>query len=94
MTYRVLLRKEPANGYVAIALDWPGCQVTAPTRADALEQIQSAISDILSEGEIVDLVIPEVVATHSYPNTFGAFRDDQTFTDFVSEVEQYRQARN
>ena len=94
MTYRVLLRKEPTNGYVAFALDWPGCQVTAPTRADALEQIQSAISDILSEGEIVDLVIPEVVATHSYPNTFGAFRDDQTFTDFVSEVEQYRQARN
>jgi predicted RNase H-like HicB family nuclease len=94
MTYRVLLRKEPANGYIAIALDWPGCQVTAPTRAAALEQIQVAIFDMLIDGEIVDLEIPEDAATNPYEKTFGAFRDDPTFADFLREVEQYRQARN
>ena len=94
MTYRVLLRKEPANGYVAVALDWPGCQVTAPTRAAALEQIQTVITDILSEGEIVDLEIPEALAPHAYGKTFGAFRDDATFADFLGEVEQYRQSHD
>ena len=94
MTYRVLLRKEQANGYVAVALDWPGCQVTAPTRAAALEQIQTVITDILSEGEIVDLEIPEALTPHAYGKTFGAFRDDATFADFLGEVEQYRQSHD
>ena len=94
MTYRVLLREEPANGYIAIALDWPGCQVTAPTRAAALESIQLAISDILNDGEIVELEMPEGAATNSYEKTFGAFRDDPTYAEFLGEVEQYRQARN
>jgi predicted RNase H-like HicB family nuclease len=94
MTYRVLLRKEPANGYVAIALDWPGCQVTAPTRAAALERIQVVMSDILHDSEIVELEMVEGAAANSYEKTFGAFRDDPTYTGFLNEVEQYRQAHN
>jgi len=29
-----------------------------------------------------------------YRDTFGMFRDDSTFADFVKEVQQYRRKRN
>jgi predicted RNase H-like HicB family nuclease len=94
MTYRVLLRKEPTNGYVATALDWPHCQVAAPTRQAALEQIQAAITDLLTTSEIVDLEIPIPVIPSPYTETFGMFRDDPTFAAFLEEVNHYRQERN
>ncbi len=99
MTYRVLLRKEPTNGYIATALDWPDCQVTASTRAAALEQIQVAIVDLLTTGEIVDLeiptsMIPVPMTPALYADTFGMFQDDPTFAEFLAEVNQYRQERN
>jgi predicted RNase H-like HicB family nuclease len=94
MTYRVLLRKEATNGYVATALDWPHCQVAAPTREAALEQIQIAIVDLLTTGEIVDLEIPTPMILAPYADTFGMFRDDPTFAAFIEEVNQYRQERN
>src|SRR4051794_2582337 len=94
MTYRILLHKQPANGYVATALEWPNCQVTAPTREEALEQIQFAITDLLTSGEIVDLEIPTPLMPVSYKDTFGMFQDDPTFADFLAEVDQYRQASN
>ena len=94
MTYRVLLRKEPTNGYIATSLDWPHCKVTAPTRQAALEQIQTAIVDLLMDGELVDLEIPVPMIPASYADTFGLFQDDPTFAEFLEEVNQYRQARN
>ena len=94
MTYRVLLRKQTANSYVATALDWPDCQVAAPTRDAALEQIQVAIADLLTTNEIVDLEIPMPVITAPYADTFGMFQDDPTFSVFREEVNQYRQMRN
>ena len=94
MTYRVLLRKQKNNGYVATALDWPDCQVTASTREVALEQIQSAIVDLLEASEIVDLEIATPMIPASYADTFGAFRDDPTFDTFLEEVALDRQERN
>ncbi len=94
MTYRVFLRKEPTNGYIATALEWPRCQVAAPTREAALEQIQAAIVDLLISGEIVDLEIPAPAPPSSYANTFGMFQADPTFATFLEEVNHYRQERN
>lgn len=94
MTYRVLLRKEPTTGYVAIALDWPHCQVAAPTREAALEEIQEAIVDLLTTGEIVDIEIPTPLLASSYADTFGMFQNDPTFSAFLEEVAQQRQTRN
>jgi predicted RNase H-like HicB family nuclease len=94
MTYRILLRKQPSDGYVATALGWPGCQVTAPTRDEALSQIQAAITDMLVADEIVDLDIPAPLIPAPYAETFGMFRDDPTFAEFETEVERYRQDQN
>lgn len=94
MTYRVLLRKQPLNGYIATALNWPDCQVSAPTREEALAQIQAAIAELLASGEVVDLEIPAPVIPSAYADTFGMFKDDPTFAEFVEEVGKYRQQQN
>ncbi len=36
MTYRVLLRDNPTNGYIATSLAWPACVVAAPTREEQI----------------------------------------------------------
>lgn len=92
--YQVLLRKQPANGYIATALGWPNCQVSAPTRDEAVEQIRNAIADLLKAGEIIDLDISTPIIPADYADTFGAFRDDPTFAEFVAEVDLYRQEQN
>ncbi|MEZ4710902.1 MAG: hypothetical protein R3A44_27130 [Caldilineaceae bacterium] len=94
MTYRVLVRKEPANGYIATALNWPDCQVTAATREEAITQIQFAIAQLLNAGEIIELEIPTPIIAATYSDTFGAFRSDPTLTEFIEEVNRYRAERN
>ena len=94
MLYQILLRRQPTNGYSATALGWPDCQVIAPTRDEAVTQIRSAIADLLVAGEIIDLDIPTPIIPADYADTFGAFRDDPTFAEFVAEVNLYRQEQN
>ena len=55
MGYQVLLRSIPANGYIATALAWPQCTVEAPTREEALEKMRTAIAELFSGGEIVEV---------------------------------------
>lgn len=94
MTYQVLLSRQPTNGYTATALGWPNCQVTASTREAALQQIQSAIADLLTTSEVVDLEMPTPAVAGSYADTFGMFQDDPYFDRFLDEVNQYRQTRD
>lgn len=95
MTYRVMLREKSPNGYVATALAWPECVVEAPTREEALARIRVAIAELLAEAEIVevDVPVPHAVIAAPYAETFGMFRDDPTFDDFVEEVQKYRNQR-
>jgi hypothetical protein len=96
MLYSVLVRSHPSNGYIASALAFPGREVKAPTREEAIAQIRQVIEDLLAEGEIieVDVSTPQPVIAASYSDTFGMFQDDPTFDDFVKEVQQYRRKRN
>ena len=94
MLYQILVRKQPTNGYIATALGWPDCQVSAPTRDEAVEQIRTTIADLLMAGEIIDLDIPTPTIPADYADTFAAFRDDPTFDEFVAEVNRYRQEQN
>jgi predicted RNase H-like HicB family nuclease len=90
MTYRILLRSQPNDGYIATALAWPNCEVTAPTREEALAQIRRTIAQMLVEGEFVEVDIPEPVMLTLYQETFGMFRNDPTFPELLAEVENYR----
>ena len=96
MTYRVLLRNNPTNGYTATALAWPECVVEAPTREEALAGIEAAIRELLNTSEIVEIEVPETASTEQMAQHkgFGMFRNDPTFAEFVKEVDVYHDERN
>ncbi len=96
MTYPILIRSKPNDGYVATALTLSNIEVEAPTREQALAQIRKAISDTLAQGELVDLEIPEPkpMVASSYDDLVGMFKDDPTYAEFLDEVEKYRRERN
>lgn len=96
MTYRVLLRNNPTNGYTATALAWPECVVEALTREEALAGIEVAIRELLNTSEIVEIDVPETVPTEQMTQHkgFGMFRHDPTFAEFVKEVDVYHDERN
>jgi predicted RNase H-like HicB family nuclease len=96
MTYRILLRNKPSDGYVATALALPDCTVEAPTREEAIERIHHAIEELLHEGEIIEIEVahPQSEIGADYAETFGLFRADPTYPEFLHEVEAYRRLRN
>lgn len=93
MTYSVLLRNNPKGGYLATALAWPNFEIEAPTREEALAQMRTTIANLLSKGEIVELEIPmgQAMRSSTYTETFGMFRDDPTFSEFVEEKKLQQQ---
>jgi hypothetical protein len=96
MSYPILLRSKPKNGYVATALTLSNIEVEAPTREQALSEIRQVILDTLAQGEIIDLEISESepIIASTYEELSGMFKDDPTFPEFLEEVEKYRTARN
>lgn len=96
MTYRVLLRSNPTNGYTATALAWPECVVEAATREEALAGIELAIRELLNTSEIVEVDVPEPLPTEQITQHkgFGMFRHDPTFAEIVKEVDVYHDQRN
>lgn len=96
MSYSVLLQDQSPKGYRATLLAWPGVEVEAHTRKDALDQMRVAIAKLLADGEVVELEVShdQPIIPAPYQETFGMFRDDPTFSDFLAEVESYRQREN
>ena len=72
----------------------PAAGWSRPRRDEALSQMRTAITDMLVADEIVDLEIATPVPPAAYAETFGMFRDDPTFAEFVEEVNLYRQEQN
>ena len=96
MTYKVLVRNHPANGYIAIVLAFPGYSVEAATRQEALDRMYTTILKLLAESELVEMEVPTPmpVIASSYAETFGMFRADPTFAEAQQEIESYHRVRN
>ena len=96
MTYQIHVKRHAPKEYVATLLSWPALKAQAPTREEALTQIRKAVIDWLADGEIVEMDIPaqEPIVASGYAETFGFFRDDPTFAEFVTEIERYRQEKD
>ena len=96
MPYSVLIRKQPKGGYIATALAWPEFVAEAATRAEALKRIQELLTQLVTQGELVEVEVP-LPPPHvavSYKDTFGMFRNDPTFKAFVAATNAYRRKRN
>lgn len=96
MTYDILLQNGSNDGYIATVLAFPGCVVRASTRQEAIEGVQKAIARYLTTGEILQVEVPDPKpdVRSNYANTFGMFRDDPTYHEFLKEVQNFRQTHD
>lgn len=66
----------------------PDVRASAPTRAEALANLESAISKRLDQGELVMLE----VRRRGLAGLFGKFRDDPTLREICEEAYKERDA--
>jgi len=96
MKYTVLLTKEQPGQFLAVAVNFPHCQVQANTRDEALNDIRDRLNRFLSQTEMVQLEIPSTLSPNS-PRLeetpwqwFGAFQEDPTWGPLFEEIERQR----
>ena len=77
-------------------LAFPGCVVRASTRQEAIEGVQKEIARYLTTGEILQVEVPDPKPDvgSNYASTFGMFRDDPTYHEFLKEVRDFRQTHD
>ena len=76
MTFPVIVHSSQGQ-FEASLVGAPDVRATAPTRAEALANLESAISKRLDQGELVMLE----VRPHGLAGLFGKFRDDPTLRE-------------
>ena len=87
MTFPVVVHSSQGQ-FEASLVGEPDVRATAPTRAEALANLESAISKRLDQGELVMLE----VRRRGLAGLFGKFRDDPTLREICEEAYQERDA--
>jgi hypothetical protein len=88
MSFPIFVQKD--NGqYMATLVGVPDVRVSAPTREGAIAQMQAALDQRYSAGEIVFLDVP---ARQGIMALAGKYRDDPTLDDIVEEIYRARDA--
>lgn len=102
MEYRVVITKMDDARWSAIAPGLPHCEVEAPTRDQAIEQIKDRILQTAQNTEIVKIEFPGLSlgvpgsvsstpgSSGSIWDSFGISRDDPTLDEFFDEIERRR----
>ena len=101
MEYTVILTRPSFSPlWHAVAPGLPDCAVEAPTRAEAIQEIQQLIMAVVSYSEVLRLEVPtSKTADGLLPGKdetpwqwFGAFENDPTWGPLFDEIEQQRDA--
>jgi hypothetical protein len=87
--YRVLIRSEASDLFVASVLGIDDCVGEGRTREEAIAQAKAALVDRLAQGEVItiDVEIGSMSAANVWREEAGRFRDDATFDEFVTETQ-------
>mgnify|MGYP002624602215 CR=1 FL=1 len=93
MKLSTLLQEKAANGFTATVLGWPGLEMTASTRDEALQNIRQAIKDCLSKSELVTVDIDHELSD-PWAKFVGMWEDDPYFDEFLEEIAAYRRERD
>ena len=89
MQYQILVQNQNKNGVVASVIGMPECKAEGKTKEEAIANIKQALKTFLAQGEIVSVEIPTPVENPLLKHA-GRFKDDETFDDFLAEIEKYR----
>lgn len=68
----------------------PGCQATATTKEEALQNLSQLLTQRLANAEIVSLEIEPAKKEHPWMKFAGMFKDDPQFDEMMEYIEQER----
>lgn len=89
MQYQVLVETNINNAFVASVIGMPDCVAEGQTKEEAIANAKAALAGRLAQGEVVTIEI-EISGDNPWLKIFGRFKNDSTFDDFLSEIENNR----
>jgi len=89
MHYTVIVRAEPANGFVACPLGLPELESHAPTEAEAVAQVKQKLDEWMRGAKIVEVSVP---SGNPWLDFAGRSADDPEWEDYLAEIARYRTA--
>jgi predicted RNase H-like HicB family nuclease len=87
--YSVLVEQKE-DGYQATVWGQPDLVVFAPTREEALKNLNELVDTRLQNVEIVTGVIEAPKSEHPWMKFAGKYKDDPQFDDMLADIEAYR----
>lgn len=90
LNYSVLVEQQSENRWTAIALGGLDCKAQAPTREQALEELQRSIQERFSNAEITQLEVQVPSTEHPWMKFAGMFKDDPYWDEFLEDMAAYR----
>jgi predicted RNase H-like HicB family nuclease len=85
-TYNILLEQTADGQSSATVLELPNCQVIAITPQEALNQVQTRLTERLATAQIVSIQIPVSKPHNPWIDFAGIFKDDPDFTDIAQAL--------
>ena len=87
--YSVLV-EEKEDGYQATVWGQPDLVVFAPTREEALKNLNELVNTRLQNVEIVTAVIEQPTSEHPWMKFAGMYKDNPLFEEMKLHIEAYR----
>ena len=87
MQCTVIVRPESATRFVACPVGLPQLESTAPTEAEAVEQVKQKLAAWLKDAKVIEVSVP---TGNPWLDTFGRSATDPQFDDYQAELQRYR----
>jgi hypothetical protein len=89
MHYTVVVRPEAAGRFVARPLGLPELETTAPTEAEAVEQVKHKLDEWTRGARIVEVTVP---SGNPWLDFAGSAANDSDWDAYQAELKRYRAA--
>jgi hypothetical protein len=93
MRYQIFVQHQANNGFVAAVLGIPDCIAEGQTEEEAIANAKASLSSRLAQGKIVSVELEDLTGKttgNPWLESFGVFKDDPTFDDFLEKIAEYR----
>lgn len=89
-TYKILVEQTDDGQSSATVLEFPDCRAIAITPQEAINQVQSRLTERLATAQIISFQIPTSPAQNPWIEFAGMFKDDADFADIAQAIRAER----
>lgn len=90
MDVSVMLEQVKGNGYRATALMPASLVAEAPTRNEAVEKIQSLLSEKFAGAELIQVTVPIGYTSNPWLAIAGTWSDHPDLDEVLENIQEYR----